>query len=92
MKGRSASPRAITEQAPGWFHGLREAAATRLADVGCDPIEIAAITGHASLREVQRYTGTHDRKRTASRAMGKLISGTEVSNPTIRFGNRAKKS
>jgi integrase len=36
------------------FHGLRKAAATRLADVGCDPIEIAAITGHASLREVQR--------------------------------------
>ena len=26
-------------------------------------VEIAAITGHASLREVQRYTETRDRKR-----------------------------
>jgi integrase len=74
------------------FHGLRKAAATKLADVGCDPLEIAAITGHASLREVQRYTETRDRKRAASRAMGKLISGTEVSNPIIRFDNQAKKA
>ncbi len=74
------------------FHGLRKAAATRLANVGCDPIEIAAITGLASLREVQRYTETRDRKRAAGRAMTKLISGTEVSNPTIRFDNQAKKA
>jgi len=74
------------------FHGLRKAAATKLADVGCDPIEIAAITGHASLREVQRYTETRDRKRAARRAMGKLISGTEVSNPIIQFDNQAKKA
>jgi integrase len=74
------------------FHGLRKAAATRLADAGCDPIEIAAITGHASLREVQRYTETRDRKRAGRRAMAKLISGTEVSNPTIRFDNQAEKA
>lgn len=58
------------------FHGLRKAAATRLADMGCDPIEIAAVTGHASLKEVQRYTETRDRKRAARRAMDKLIAGT----------------
>jgi integrase len=73
------------------FHGLRKAAATRLADVGCDPLEIAAITGHASLREVQRYTETRDRKRAARRAMGKLISGTEVANTIIRLANEGKK-
>jgi integrase len=60
------------------FHGLRKAAATRLADAGCDPIEIAAITGHASLREVQRYCETRDRKLAAKRAMGKLITGTKT--------------
>ncbi|OPY95699.1 hypothetical protein A5906_06895 [Bradyrhizobium sacchari] len=73
------------------FHGLRKATATRLADVGCDPLEIAAITGHASLKEVQRYTETRDRKRAAQRAMVKLISGTEVANPIIQLANQAKK-
>lgn len=74
------------------FHGLRKAAATRLIDAGCDVVEAAAITGHASLKELQRYIETRDRKRAARRAMRKLISGTEVSNPTIRFDNEAKKA
>jgi integrase len=74
------------------FHGLRKAAATRLIDAGCDVVEAAAITGHASLKELQRYIETRDRKRAARRAMRKLISGTEVSNPIIRFDNEAKKA
>jgi integrase len=37
-------------------HGLRKACARRLADAGCTQHEIAAITGHASLKEVVRYT------------------------------------
>jgi integrase len=74
------------------FHGLRKAAATRLIDAGCDVVEAAAITGHASLKELQRYIETRDRKKAARRAMAKLISGTEVSNPTIRFDNEAKKA
>jgi integrase len=73
------------------FHGLRKAAATRLIDAGCDVVEAAAITGHASLKELQRYIETRDRKKAARRAMGKLISGTKVSNPTIRFDKQAKK-
>jgi integrase len=74
------------------FHGLRKAAATRLIDAGCDVVEAAAITGHASLKELQRYIETRDRKRAARRAMTKLIAGTEVSNPAIRFDNEAKKA
>jgi integrase len=54
------------------FHGLRKAAATRLVDAGCDVVEAAAITGHASLKELQRYIETRDRKRAARRAMTKL--------------------
>lgn len=46
-------------------HGLRKAAARRLAEAGCTPHEIAAITGHASLREIVRYTAAADRKRLA---------------------------
>ena len=37
-------------------HGLRKAAARRLAEAGCTANEIAAITGHATLVEVSRYT------------------------------------
>jgi integrase len=38
------------------FHGLRKAACRRLAEAGCTVHEIAAISGHASLKEVERYT------------------------------------
>jgi integrase len=57
-------------------HGLRKAAARRLADYGCTTHEIAAITGHASLREVQRYTRGADQKPLATAAADKVKSGT----------------
>jgi integrase len=66
------------------FHGLRKAAATRLIDAGCNVVEAAAITGNASLKELQRYVETRDRrKKAARRGMHKLISGTKVSNLAI---------
>jgi len=54
-------------------HGLRKACARRLADLGCSTHEIAAVTGHASLAEVARYTAAADRKRLAASAMRKLV-------------------
>jgi integrase len=56
-------------------HGLRKATARRLAEIGCSANQIAAITGHATLKEVQRYTQAADRKRMAREAMAKLIEG-----------------
>jgi integrase len=56
-------------------HGLRKAAARRLAEIGCSAHQIAAITGHATLTEVQRYTKAADRKRMAREAMQKLVEG-----------------
>jgi integrase len=56
-------------------HGLRKATARRLAEIGCSANQIAAITGHASLSEVQRYTKAADRKRMAREAMSKLVEG-----------------
>src|SRR5262249_26079086 len=56
-------------------HGLRKATARRLAEIGCSALQIAAITGHATLAEVQRYTKAADRKRMAREAMSKLIEG-----------------
>jgi len=52
-------------------HGLRKAAARRLAEAGCTMHEIASITGHASLSEVQRYTKAADQARLARAAMEK---------------------
>jgi site-specific recombinase XerD len=40
---------------------LRKATARRLAEIGCTAHQIAAVTGHASLSEVQRYTKAADR-------------------------------
>jgi integrase len=54
------------------FHGLRKAAARRLAEYGCTPHEIAAITGHATLKEIERYTKAASRKRLAASAMAKV--------------------
>jgi integrase len=54
-------------------HGLRKAASRRLAEAGCTAPEIAAITGHKSLREVQRYIDAADRKKLARNAMAKLF-------------------
>jgi integrase len=53
-------------------HGGRKATARRLAEIGCSANQIAAITGHASLAEVQRYTRAADRKRMAREAMKRL--------------------
>lgn len=38
------------------FHGLRKAAARRLAEAGCTAHQIMSITGHVTLDEVERYT------------------------------------
>ncbi len=56
-------------------HGLRKACARRLAEMGCSAHQIAAVTGHASLSEVQRYTKAADRKWLAHEAMRKLVEG-----------------
>lgn len=54
------------------FHGLRKAAAAALAEAGCTTHEIASITGHASLKEVERYTREASQKKRATAAIVKL--------------------
>lgn len=53
-------------------HGLRKAAARRLAEAGCTANEIAAITGHATLQEVSRYTKAAEQRKLAQAAMRRL--------------------
>lgn len=50
-------------------HGLRKAAARRLAEAGCSNQQIKAITGHKTDKEVARYTAAADQSRLAEQAM-----------------------
>lgn len=52
-------------------HGLRKAAARRLAEAGCTAKQIQAITGHKSLEEVERYTRKADQMHLARQAVAK---------------------
>jgi len=55
-------------------HGLRKAACRRLAEAGCSANVIAAISGHTSLREVQRYTAAADQARMARAAIDTMAA------------------
>jgi hypothetical protein len=100
--GRAYGPDHFSDQFRVWcdaadlpqacvFHGLRKAACTRLADVGCSAHEIAAISGHKSLREVERYTRAADQARLARAAMERTGNQsvkpepTEVSNALMQL-------
>src|SRR5262245_342989 len=70
-------------------HGLRKAAARRLAEAGCTVHEIGAITSHASLAELVRYTKAADQRRLAEAAMAK--TRTSARKPSERFAKKAGK-
>lgn len=64
-------------------HGLRKAICRRLAEAGCSAPQIAAISGHKTLAEVQRYIEAANQRKLARDAMGHLTpaenaSGTET--------------
>ena len=54
-------------------HGLRKACLRRLAEHGGSTKEIAAVSGHKSLGEVERYTAAADQRKLSAAAMAKLI-------------------
>ncbi|MBK1793407.1 tyrosine-type recombinase/integrase [Devosia sp. WQ 349] len=54
------------------YHGLRKAAARRLAEAGCTNQQIKAITGHKTDREVSRYTAAADQITLSDQALVKL--------------------
>jgi integrase len=50
-------------------HGLRKATLRRLAEAGRTEKQIAAVSGHKTLREIERYTAAADQRRLARDAM-----------------------
>ena len=68
------------------LHGLRKAAARRLAEAGCTEKEVASITGHKTLKEVERYTRAASRRRLAHTAVTRLTEHLE--NPESQPSGR----
>jgi len=80
--GKSYASNDFSEQFRSWcdaaslpphcvFHGPRKAALTRLADAGCASHQIAAISGHKSLKLIEHYTRAADQARLAmAKTMG----------------------
>jgi integrase len=58
-------------------HGLRKAALRRLAEHGSTTKEIAAVSGHRSLAEIERYTARADQVGLAKAAIAKLPDDQE---------------
>lgn len=65
-------------------HGLRKAAARRLAEAGCTVSEIASITGHKSLSMVQMYTQSADQERLAGAAVVKLTTHLQPGKKRVK--------
>jgi integrase len=61
-------------------HGLRKAACRRLAEAGCSASIIAAISGHATLREVSRYTAAAEQVRLAQQGI-EAVTRTKIGKP-----------
>jgi integrase len=72
-------------------HGLRKACCRRLAEAGCSAPVIAAISGHTSLREVQRYIAAAEQSKLAEQGMA-AITRTPSGNPGDREWQPAKKT
>ena len=75
-------------------HGLRKAACRRLAEAGCSANVIAAISGHKSLNEVERYTIAANQERMARLGVDTLIAETKGRTgsvkPVRRFDKKEK--
>jgi integrase len=90
--GRPFRPTDLSEQFRKWcnevgvsptlsLHGLRHTMGDKLAEIGANPNEIAAVLAHKSARSALHYTQGADRKRMARAGMRRLISGmSDVSN------------
>jgi integrase len=87
--GKPYSPNDFSEQFRVWcndaglpsdchFHGLRYSAAKVLAEAGCSTHEIAAITGHATLAMVQKYSKAAEQRRLATTAMARRTEHERV--------------
>jgi integrase len=74
------------------LHGLRKAAARRLAEAGCSTLQIMAVTGHKTLAEVERYTEAAQQMPRAFDAIAQLPSRDGMSTRNGRVYKLPKSS
>jgi len=85
LRGKPYQPKAFTQwfaeacdkaglSSACTFHGLRKAFCRRRAEAECTVHEIAAGSGHGSLREVERYTKAADQLKLARAAMARTMA------------------
>jgi integrase len=67
-------------------HGLRKAACRRLAEAGCSANEIMSISGHATMKELVRYTKAADQARLARNAMARTRTAEMEQPAAVRGG------
>jgi integrase len=65
-------------------HGLRKAAARRLAEAGNSVNQIAAVTGHLSLKEVERYTRAADQEKMADAAVSTMPDRSDLETQIVQ--------
>ncbi len=101
-QGRPRSPNGLGNDMRKWCdqaglshctsHGLRKAMARRLAEAGATPHEIQAVTGHRTLKEVERYTRAAARADLADSAFdaldARLNSEQTLTNHPARFAKK----
>ena len=72
------------------FHGLRKAACTRLAEAGCSANVIASISGHATLREVERYTKAANQRHLATIGMDMMRTGSVNADVSLPIRGKSR--
>jgi integrase len=102
--GKPYAPNDFSEQFREWcdaaglpkecsVHGLRKAACRRLAEAGCSASEIGAISGHATLSELQRYTKAADQAHMARKAMARQQTAeNELAQPIVKLPGKFDRS
>ena len=81
--------RCVEAGVPGRAHGLRKAAASRMAEIGLSGDQIKSVTGHNNLKEVSIYTEGADQKRLADSAIEALEQDktrTDFVQPSNKVG------
>jgi integrase len=68
-------------------HGLRKRCLTDMAERECTAHEIMSVSGHLTLKELERYTRLADRARNAKAAMRKAARNRKETKATAKVSN-----
>lgn len=71
-------------------HGLRKAAMRRLAESDATEKQIASLSGHKTLKEIERYTKAASQKKMARQAMDKLHNGNGRTAKSVKKPSNIK--